>query len=67
MKHVTTMLAVSLTTLIVAACARAPKYAAPIPAVNDKPRALFTLSAVDTRVVSSFRISSATGRRGVRR
>jgi peptidylprolyl isomerase len=50
MKHVTTTLALSLTALMVAACSRAPKYAAPIPAVNDKPRVLFALSAVDTRV-----------------
>ena len=33
-----------------AACARAPRYAAPIPAVSAKPRALFTLDAIDLTV-----------------
>ena len=44
------LLTVSLTPLLLAACARAPKYAAPIPAVNGKPRTLFALEAVDTRI-----------------
>ena len=43
-------LAASLTSIVLVACARAPKYAAPIPAVNDKPRTLFALEAVDTRI-----------------
>jgi len=37
-------------TALVTACARAPRYAAPIPDVAAKPRALFTLQAIDLLV-----------------
>ena len=44
------LIAVGATVGLCVACARAPHYAAPIPAVSGKPHPLFTLDAVDLAV-----------------